>query len=177
MIVTSEKYFYVFSFVVTRSHSRSLVCTFRHNPVNHLLTATVKSFALPAGMLFTKRNENWAWSQVSIGAALCDVELTHRLVIKINMFASRNRRITWARLSTKKSYGELTYVFSFLCIFSLFKSRFCIPFAARIAYTPRPPPQPPPRRKSWRSVFSFRGTRDLTWDEAQFSFRFVNGGI
>ena len=30
------------------------------------LTATAKNFcfALPAGMLFTKRNENWAWSQV-----------------------------------------------------------------------------------------------------------------
>ena len=58
------------------------------------------------------------------------------------MFASRNRRITWTRLSTKKSYGELTYVFSFLCIVSLFKSWFCIPFAARIAYTPPPPPHP-----------------------------------
>ena len=128
-------------------------------------------------MLFTKRNENWAWSQVSIGAALCDVELTHKLVIKINMFASRNWRITWARLSTKKSYGELTHVFSFLCIFSLFESRFCIPFAARIASAPGPPHPPPPRRKSSDSVFSFRGTRDLTWDEAHFPFRFVNGGI
>ena len=171
MIVTSEKYFYVFSFVVTRSHSRSLVCTFRHNPVNHLLTATVKSFALPAGMLFTKRNENWAWSQVSIGAALCDVELTHRLVIKINMFASRNRRITWARLSTKKSYGELTYVFSFLCIFSLFKSRFCIPFAARIAYTPRPPPPTPSAAKIMAFRFQFQRN---SWPNLRWGSIFVS---
>ena len=32
-------------------------------------------FALPAGMLFTKRNEYWAWSQVNVGddhIPLCD---------------------------------------------------------------------------------------------------------
>ena len=119
-------------------------------------------------MLFTKRNENWAWSQVSIGAALCDVELTHRLVIKINKFASRNRRITWERLSTKKSYGELIYVFSFLCIFSLFISRFCIPFAARIAYAPPPPAK--------IIAFRFQFQRN-SWPNLRSSFRFVNGGI